>query len=170
MGGRIVSCDAIQGALEARALGTLGTADEQAAVSAHVARCAACAAHERLLVGLGAALAAEAPLPPAPEVVERTRRRAVRALRAHEPAPARSLLGELAVAAAVLALALPFTFAHAWLVAEGAAALLGGLLPPLLLEGLGVVYFGSLALAMGTLFAVLPPWVAKVRRGRMEAA
>jgi hypothetical protein len=163
-----VICAAVEEALAERLLAGTEPAPE---VSAHVAQCAACASHERLLAALGAALAGEeAPSPPAPEAVERARRRALRALRAHEPAPVRGLLGELAVAAAVLALALPFAFAHAWLVAEGAVALLGGLLPPLLLEGLGVVYFGSLALAMGTLFAVLPPWVARIRRGRMEAA
>lgn len=117
-----------------------------------------------------AALADEAPAPPAPDVVARARLRAVRTLRAHAPAPTRSLLGELALAIGVLALGLPFTFAHAWLVAEGGAALLGGLLPPLVLEGLGVVYFGSLALAVGTLYALVPLWVASVRRARREAA
>lgn len=163
-----MSCETAREALETR---LLAGAEPEPRVAAHVAQCSACATHERVLAELAVALGGgSAPREPTPESVERARRRALGALRAHQPAPARELLGELGVAAAVLALALPFAFAHAWLVAEGAAALLGGLLPPLLLEGLGVVYFGSLALAMGTLFAVLPPWVAKVRRGRMEAA
>jgi len=117
-----------------------------------------------------AALADETPAPPAPDVVARARRRALRTLRAHAPAPTRALLGELALAVAVLALGLPVTFAHAWLVAEGAAALLGGWVPPVVLEGLGVVYFGSLALAVGALYAFVPLWVASVRRARREAA
>jgi hypothetical protein len=84
--------------------------------------------------------------------------------------PTRGLLGEVAAAIAVLTLALPLVLAHAWLVAEGAAALLGGWLPPVVLEGLGVFYFGSLALAVGTLYALLPLWVATLRRARLEAA
>jgi hypothetical protein len=82
----------------------------------------------------------------------------------------RGLAREVVAALAVLALALPVVVGHAWLVAEGAIALLGGLLPPLVLEGLGVVYFGSLALAVGALYALLPLWVAVVRRARSEAA
>jgi hypothetical protein len=136
---------------------------------AHLGGCAACAGHARFLRTLEAALAAEAPPALAPELLARTRARAVRTLRAHAPAPTRGLLGELAGALAVLALALPFVLAHAWLVAEGASALLGGILPPLVLEGLGVVYFGSLALAVGALYALLPIWIALVRRARTEA-
>lgn len=127
-------------------------------------------AHDERLLAQLAALADDAPAPPAPALVARTRLRAVRALRAHAPARTRALLGELALALGVLTLALPFTLAHAWLVAEGAAALLGGLLPPLLLEGLGWFYFGSLALAVGALYAFVPLWVASVRRARQEAA
>lgn len=162
-----MSCESTQAALDALAP---GAAAADPALRAHLGHCAACAAHERFLVALGAALRAEAPPAPAAEIVARTRARAARALRAHAPLRARDLLRELLGAVAVLALALPFTVAHAWLVAEGAVALLGGILPPLVLEGLGVVYFGSLALAVGTLFALLPLWVATVRRARMEAA
>ena len=163
-----MSCETVQAALEAQALGA-GTHEIDAAAAAHLAACADCAAHQGLLAGLAAVLVEEAP-PPRPEVVALARERALRALRAHGPAPARGLVSELLVAAAVLALALPFTVAHAWLVAEGAAALLGGLLPAALLEGLGVVYFGSLALAVGTLYALLPVWVALARRGRLSEA
>lgn len=163
-----MSCEAVQAALEARALG-VPTHGGDGAHAAHLAACADCAAHQRVLAALAAA-PAEGVAPPAPEVVARARKRAVRALRAHEQAPARGLVGELLLAAAVLALALPFTVAHAWLMAEGAGALLGGWLPAVLLDGLGVVYFGSLALAVGTLYALLPVWVALARRGRLPEA
>lgn len=161
-----MSCEAIEAVLEQRP----GAASEDPAVRSHLERCAACADHARLVALLDGTLAAEAPAPASPEVVARCRARAARALRAHAPPPARGLLRELAAALAVMALALPLTIAHAWLVAEGAGALLGGILPRLVLEGLGVVYFGSLALAVGTLYALLPLWVATVRRARMEAA
>jgi anti-sigma factor RsiW len=163
-----MSCEGVQAALEALALGAQRDGGDPA-VAAHLAACATCAAHGRVLAAL-AATRGGAIAPPAPEVVAHARERAVRALRAHEQAPARALVAELLLAAAVLALALPFTVAHAWLVAEGAAALLGGLVPAVLLEGLGVVYFGSLALAVGTLYALLPVWVALVRRGRLPEA
>lgn len=157
-----MSCESVQEALA-------GAAGDPA-VRAHLAGCAACAAHERFLRALAAAFDAEAAPALAPELLARTQTRAARALRAHAPAPARSLLREVVAALAVMALALPLVLAHAWLVAEGALALLGGILPPLLLEGLGVVYFGSLALAVGTLYALLPIWVATVRRARTERA
>jgi len=157
-----VSCEAVQEALAGSAV------DPE--VRAHVAECAECAAHERFLRALGAAFSADAAPPLAPELLARTHARAARALRAHAPAPTRGLLREVVAALAVLALALPVVIAHAWLVAEGALALLGGVLPPLLLEGLGVFYFGTLALAVGTLYALLPIWVGMVRRARTEAS
>jgi len=146
----------------------LASAAGDPAVRAHVAGCPECTAHERFLRALGAAFDAEAPSALAPELLARTHARAARALRAHAPAPTWGLLREVSAALAVLALALPLVLAHAWLVAEGALALLGGILPPLLLEGLGIVYFGSLALAVGTLYALLPIWVATVRRARTD--
>ncbi|HSJ95671.1 MAG TPA: hypothetical protein VLC53_01280 [Myxococcota bacterium] len=161
-----MSCAAVQEALEAQALADIAP---EPSVRAHLAACADCAAHERFLRALGAALAAQPAPAPSFELLARTRERATRALRAHAPAPARGLLRELAAALAVLTLALPPALAHAWLVAEGATALLGGILPPLLLEGLGVAYFGSLALAVGALYAVVPLWVASLRRARTEA-
>lgn len=160
---RDVSCEAMQSALES---GELAAAPQ---LREHVATCADCAAHERLLAVLAGG-AAEPSAPPALALVAHTRMRASRVLRAHAAAPTRGLLAEGALALAVLTLALPLALAHAWLVAEGAVALLGGWLPPLVLEGLGVVYFGSLALAVGALYALLPLWVATLRRARMEAA
>lgn len=157
-----MSCDTVQAALD-------GGADD-AGVRAHVAACTACAAHERFVRALDAAFAAEPAPALAPALLAQTRARSARALRAHASAPAGGLLRELAGVVAVLALGLPLVVAHAWLVAEAALALLGGILPPLLLEGLGVLYFGSLALAVGTLYALLPLWVATVRRARTTEA
>jgi hypothetical protein len=157
-----MSCETVQAALDDGAV-------HDPSLRAHLAECAACAAHERFVRALGASFAALERTPElAPALLARTRTRAARALRAHAPVPARGLLRELAGVLVVLALGLPLVLAHAWLVAEGALVLLGGILPPLLLEGLGVVYFGSLALAVGTLYALLPLWVATVRRARTE--
>jgi hypothetical protein len=166
------TCDAIQETLTERLLRRAGPApiEPEPAERAHVEACAACGAHLRFLRALGATLAHDAPPPPAPEIVARSRERATRALRAHRAAPPRGFGRELAVSLAVLALALPVALGHAWLVAEGAARLLGPLLPHAVLLGLGVVYFGSLALAVGTLYALVPLWVATLRRARMEAS
>lgn len=159
-----MSCEAVQTALDEGAA-------EAPGVRAHLGTCAACAAHARFLHALGTAAASPGSAPfVAPELLAHTRARAVHALRAHAPAPAGgAFLRELAGVLAVLSVGLPLVLAHAWLVAEGALALLGGILPPLLLEGLGVVYFGSLALAVGTLYALLPLWVATIRSARTQS-
>jgi len=163
-----VNCEAARERLDAR--GPDAAEPIPPALRAHLAACAACAAHERFVRALAAALEAE-PVPALPpDLVARTRLRATRALRAHTRTPAPGLVAEVVAVLAVLALALPLVLAHAWLVAEGAVALLGGLLPPLVLEGLGVAYFASLALAVGTLYALLPFWVATARRVRKESA
>lgn len=160
-----MSCETVQAALDEGAV-------EAPDMRAHLIACAACAAHARFLHALAAATAGPAPPPsPGPELLARTRVRAVRALRAHAPAPGGGAFRrELAGALAVLSVGLPLVLAHAWLVAEGALALLGGILPPLLLDGLGVAYFGSLALAVGTLYALVPLWLATIRSARTPGA
>jgi hypothetical protein len=163
-----VSCERIQDELDALVL-RRGAAGEDA-LPEHVATCAGCAAHLRFLRALAATLAHDAPPAPAPALVERSRVRAARALRAHAATPPRGLARETALALAALALALPLAVAHAWLVAEGAATLLGPWLPAAVLAGLGVVYFGSLALAVGVVYALVPLWVATLRRTRLEAS
>jgi anti-sigma factor RsiW len=163
-----VNCDDARAMLDARGPGAAEPAPP--ALRAHLADCPACATHERFVHALAAALAAE-PVPALPpDLVARTRLRATRALRAHTRAPGPGLIAEVVAVLAVLALALPLVLAHAWLVADVAVALLGGLLPPLVLEGLGAVYFASLALAVGTLYALLPIWVATARRVHKESA
>lgn len=134
----------------------------------HVRTCAACARHLRFLGALTTSLASDVPVAPTPATLERSRTRAVRALRAHQPS--RGFGRELAATVIVLALGLPIAVAQAWLVAQGAAALLEPIVPSVVLAGLGVFYGGTFLLMVGTLYAFVPLWVAAVRRARMEAS
>jgi hypothetical protein len=165
-----VSCEELQEQLTERVFARGAPALEawDPALRSHVAACAACAAHLRFVRALVADLEAAPVEAPGPGVLAAAQQRALRALRARS-AP-RGLLRELALALAVTLLAWPVAVAQAWLVAEGASALLAPLLPHLVLIGLGVVYFGSLALALGALYALLPLWVAIVRQGHAEAS
>jgi hypothetical protein len=164
-----VSCDAIQERLAELALAReLDAAERSRAELEHAAGCADCAAHARFLRALVASL--EAGTAPAVRsgVVETARARAARALRAQAPPPrfGRELAGALGVGL----LALPVVLAHAWLVARGATALLAPWLPGAMMTWLGVVYFGSLALTVGALYAAIPLAVAWARRTRTEVA
>jgi len=138
------------------------------ALRAHVAGCAACSAHLRFLRALSASLATELPTTPSPELLARTRARAVRALRAQAPPRelARPFLGALAVSL----LALPVAAGHAWLVIEAGRRLLASWLPEPLLAWLGLVYFGSIALALGALYALVPLGVALARHAARDGA
>jgi hypothetical protein len=42
--------------------------------------------------------------------------------------------------------------------------------PQVVIFGLGVFYFGTFLLMVGTLYAFVPLWVATVRRARMEVS
>jgi hypothetical protein len=161
-----VSCEAFQQRLDLQALAR--ASDGDAALREHVENCDACRAHERFLLELVAALEA----PPAPAlvdaaVVEASRRRAVRVLRARETP--RGVGRELAVALAVALLALPLVVAHAYLVLEGAAWLLASWVPAPVLTWLGGVYLASLALGVGALYGLIPLAVAWRRRGVAES-
>lgn len=134
----------------------------------HVHACAACAAHVRFLHALTASLADEVAVAPEPGTIARSQSRAIRALRAHQPS--RGFGRELVAAVVVLALGLPLAVAQAWLVAQGVAALLEPIVPGIVLAGLGVFYFGTFLLMVGTLYALVPLWVATVRRARMEVS
>lgn len=134
----------------------------------HVRECAACAGHLRLLRALTASLAGESATAPSPAAVFHTRMRAMRALRAHRPSS--GFARELIATVTVLVLALPIAVAQVWLVATGAEALLEPLVPHLVLVGLGAAYFGTFLLMVGTLYAVVPLWVATVRRARLEVS
>lgn len=134
----------------------------------HARGCAACAAHVRFLQALAASLASEVAVAPDPGTIARSQARALRALRAHQPS--RGFGRELVAAVVVLALGLPIAVAQAWLVAQGVAALLEPIVPEVVLVGLGVFYFGTFLLMVGTLYAFVPLWVATVRRARMEVS
>jgi len=165
-----VSCDAIQERMSERALSRgLGEAERwDAAAREHLRGCADCAAHERFLQALVTSLDASPPVPVHAATVAGARERAMRALRAQAPAP--GLLRELAALLAVALLALPILLGDAWLVAREATALLAPWLPSTLLTWLGVVYFGSLALTTGALYASIPLVVGWMHRRRVEAA
>ena len=134
----------------------------------HAQACSACAAHIRFLQALTASLASEVAVAPAPGTIARSQTRALRALRAQRPP--RGFGRELVAAVVVLALGLPIAVAQAWLVAQGVAALLEPIVPEVVLAGLGVFYFGTFLLMVGTLYAFVPLWVATVRRARMEVS
>ncbi len=160
-----MSCEAVQRRLEE----ALAARREPAAGDhAHAEGCSACAAHRRFLVELTAELDALVVPPLAPAVLAATRERAAGALR--ERAAWRGFGRELAAAVALALVALPVAVAHGLLVARGASALLGAWVPAPVLSWLGLVYFGSVALAFGVLYGSLPLAVAFSRRMREEAA
>jgi hypothetical protein len=138
------------------------------ALREHMQACAACTGHRQFLRTLTTSLAGEGVPAPAPAVIARSRTRAARALRAHRPS--RGFGREWVAAVVVLALGLPIAVAQAWLVAQGAAALLEPLVPEVVLVGLGVFYAGTFLLLVGTLYAFVPLWVATVRRARLEVS
>ena len=165
-----MSCEAIQERMSelalARALQTTERWDAEALE--HALGCADCADHARFLRELVASLEASPVAPVDATAVAGTRRRATRALRAQAPPP--HLVRELAAALAVALLALPILLGDAWLVAREATALLSPWLPDALLEWLGVVYFGSLALTTGALYAAIPLVVGWAHGRRVETA
>lgn len=165
-----MSCEATQEELTERSL--VPKAAEPASwdpvLRDHVRACAACTAHLRFLRALMASLASDVAVAPDPGALVRIETRAVRALRAHQPS--RGFGRELVAAVVVLALGLPVAVAQAWLVAQGAAALLEPIVPEVVIVGLGVFYFGTFLLMVGTLYACIPLWVATVRRARMEVS
>lgn len=165
-----MSCDAIQERMSelalARGLGEPERWEEDA--REHVHGCTECAAHARFLEALMTSLESSPPAPVHAAAVAGARERAVRALRAQTAPP--HLVRELAALLAVALLALPILVGDAWLVAREATALLAPWLPSALLTWLGVVYFGSLALTTGALYAALPLVVGWMHRHRAEAA
>jgi hypothetical protein len=165
-----VSCDPIQERLDELLLARTATRPDgwDPGLADHVAGCAGCAEHVRFLGALRDSLAAQVPPGPSPDVLAGAQARARRALRARS-APRRGLARELAAALAVSLLALPVMVGQAWLVAEGAGWLLQLFLPATVVTWLGVVYFGSVALAVGTLYALIPLGVALARQARAEA-
>jgi hypothetical protein len=133
----------------------------------HATGCAACAAHLRFLRSLGAELDALASPAPAPEMLAAARVRASRALRARtRPA---SLWRPVVQAAGLSLAALPIVVLHAFVVAEGAVTLLGPVVPSGVLTWLGVSYFGSVALGLGGLAALLPLVASATREARADA-
>jgi anti-sigma factor RsiW len=161
-----VSCDAVQERLSELALGRALEAPERwdAELREHALGCGACAAHVRFLHALVDSLEASPAVPLHGAVVAGARARAGRALRAQAPAP--RFARELVVALAVGVLALPLLLGDAWLVGREASALLSPWLPRALLTWLGVVYFGSLALTTGALYAAIPLAIGLTRRER----
>jgi len=91
----------------------------------------------------------------------------VRALRARTRPPA--LWRPLARAAGVALLALPLVVAHALLVAEGVGPLLANVLPVGVVAWLGATYFGSIALALGSLAALMPVLASNPHQARASA-
>lgn len=170
-----MSCEEIQEALTERWLAdravapaSRGTGSEDTAWGDHARTCASCAAHSRFLRALSSSLDTEVEPSRDRAVLARSHTRAARALRAHRPS--RGFGRELVAAVVVLALGLPVAVAQAWLVAQGAAALLEPIVPHVVLVGLGVFYFGTFLLMVGALYAFVPLWVATVRRARMEVS
>jgi len=163
-----MSCEAIQDAWTELALAR-DLERPDAGLREHAATCAGCSAHVGFLRALVSALEALDAVPAVrPSALASAQKRALRALRAQAPPPhlARQLAGALGLAL----LALPVVLGHAWLVARGAEAVLAPWLPSALLTWLGFVYFGSLALAVGTLYAAIPLALAATHRRPAEVA
>jgi len=160
-------CDAIEERLSDLALaGEIELVDAE--LRAHLVGCSACSAHARFLRAVVAALDELDAVPAVrPGALAAAQRRAVRALRAQAPPP--SFGRELASALGLGVLALPVVIGHAWLVARGAEALLAPWLPRAVIAWLGFEYFGSLALAVGALYAAIPLALAAARRIPEEA-
>jgi hypothetical protein len=165
-----LSCEATQEELSERMLTHRAEGPESwhPVLRAHVRACASCAEHVRFLEALTASLAGEVVPAPDPALILRSQTRAARALRAHRPS--RGFGRELVGAVVVLALGLPIAVAQAWLVAQAVATVLEPIVPQVVLFGLGVFYFGTFLLMVGTLYAFVPLWVATVRRARMEVS
>lgn len=166
-----MSCEVVQQQMETLVFeGALGghTAEAIEARS-HAEACAACAAHLHFLRALGISLAHERaqPVPVSAALLERTRQRAIRTLRAREMP--RGVGRELVVSIALAVLALPLVVAHAVLVVEGAAWLLAQWVPAPILTWLAGVYVVSLALGVGALYGMIPLAVAWRRRSTTEA-
>jgi hypothetical protein len=164
-----MSCPSIQERLSERALArALDDPEREAAADrSHAAGCAACGAHLAFLRALEGTLA-EGVESPSPAVLDAARRRAARVLRSRaRPAGLR----RVALRSFGLALAaVPVVLLHAYLVVWGASTLLAPWLPAPLLDWLGVVYFGSLALAIGALSGAIPLAVAAARGPRAGLA
>jgi len=165
-----LSCEAAQEVLTEQLLVPRGAepASWDPVLRDHVRACAACTAHLQFLRDLMTSLASDVAVAPDPGALVRIESRAVRALRAHQPS--RGFGRELVAVVVVLALGLPIAVAQAWLVAQGAAALLEPIVPEVVIIGLGVFYFGTFLLMVGTMYACIPLWVATVRRARMEVS
>jgi hypothetical protein len=161
-----VSCDAIQERLSELALGHALDGPERwdAELREHALGCGDCAGHARFLRALVGSLESMPAEPARAVVVAGARERARRALRAQAPPP--RFARELAGAFAIGVLALPLAFGDAWLVAREGTALLSPWLPSAVLTWLGVVYFGSLALTTGALYAAIPLAVGWAHRER----
>lgn len=160
-----MSCEEIQQHLDQA---ILARRSPDAADRSHVEGCASCGAHRSFLLALAADLEAQRVPAPQPAVLAAGRRRAVQALR--ERREMQGFLRELVRPLALGLLALPVALVHGFLVARLASALLAGWLPGPLLGFLGVLYFGSLALALGVLYGSIPVAVTLARRARLEPA
>jgi hypothetical protein len=144
----------------------LAHAAPEPAARAHAESCTACAAHRRFLARLATDLRAFEPPPPDPAAVAAAREAGLRTLR--ERVAWSGFTRDLVRALGVALLALPVSIGHALLVGWAASALLGAVLPAPVLAWLGVVYFGSLALALGVLYGSIPVAVSLARRSRLE--
>lgn len=154
-----MSCEEVQRRLDEAALGRTEFAETD---RDHAAACSACGAQLRFLTELAAELdGVVVPALPA-AALEAARSQALWAL--GEERALRGYARDVARALAVALVALPVAVVHGWLVARGAVALLGGVLPVLLLDWLGAVYFGSTALVLGVVYGSIPLLVLWARR------
>ncbi len=125
----------------------------------HAEACDACAQHRNFLHTLRSALDDVSRVPALP--MRRVQDRATRVLRAAQsPAPfGKRLLRVVGLAL----LPLPFVIAYAIGIAKGASQLLDSILPQSALIWLGMIYFSTLAIGIGLVYAALPFAVAQRR-------
>ena len=131
----------------------------------HLGRCEECSAHARLLEELKVALREDLTPSVAPVLISRSHERALAVMRSQGRAG--PMDREFALACALALLAYPLILLQGWLVAVGIGFLLDGW-PTSLLYGLGFVYFSTLALSVGILYAAIPVLAGWAHARRME--
>ena len=164
-----MSCEALRARLDEALLAHAAPSAEDAA---HAESCAACGEHAAALRAVAAHLdSVQTPAlkPAARAACEAGALRVLRAQRAaRAPTPVRALRRDFLRAGAMALLVLPIALGHAWLVARLGSAVLGPVLPSLLLDWLAVFYFVPIALALGVLYGVIPLAVVAGRRRPLE--
>ena len=153
-----MNCEEVQGRLTEAALAQSAAEPDDLA---HAGECTLCDRHTHFLEALAATLDDSTAPSLGPSALARCRERTLRTLRAHE-VPI-GIGSDLIRAIALALLTLPLVIAHALAVAQGASLLLSPILPELALAWLGLVYFGSLALAVGVIYGSIPLLVARGR-------